>query len=237
MNQAKKRLILAITLAELGGATTFVLGFARWLTSRGFEVIVLAGEGQWLFDRCQEDGIRAIRVTSLRRAISPWNDVRAFFELRRLFRDLKPDAVHLNSTKMGVLGSLAAYFTPPLAPPRQGGEDRVSRIVYRIGGWVFLEPLPTLQKYFYLLIERLTARCKDTIVCVHPGDRIVAERERIRARNDVRVVPNGIDLPAFDARLLPRDEARRRLGTTNGFVFGTIAGFFPAKDLPRYLDA
>ncbi len=228
-NANKKRIVLAITLAEPGGATSFVFGFACWLKAHGHEVTVVAGEGNWLVRRCETAGIPFVRTKRLKREISPWNDLLAVFELRRLFRELRPDAIHLNSTKMGAIGSLAA---------RCCMKRNACRVVYRIGGWVFLEPLPTLRKQTYLCIERLTARFKDTIVCVHPGDETVARERCIKPRDQIITVANGIDLSMFDAALQNRSDARHKLTIDeNTFVFGTIANFYPAKDLPRYLAA
>ena len=241
MISAKKRIVLAITLAEQGGVTSFVYNFAKWLKQADYEVTILAGEGQWLFDRCAEAQIPLIRVPSLKRAISPYYDLKAFFELRRLFKTLKPDAIHLNSTKMGALGSLAirfAYFDPGRLLRDACCVMRIPRVAYRIGGWIFLEPLPAWQKTLYRWIEKFTARFKDVIICVHPGDKLLAEQVGIKPRQGIVSIPNGIDFSAFSQNLLARDQARQTLGLDPGAtVFGTIANFYPAKDLPHYLEA
>src|SRR3990167_6277711 len=46
--------------------------------------------------------------TSLGRDISVVKDIRSFFELYRLFKKERPDVVHLNSSKAGGIGALAA---------------------------------------------------------------------------------------------------------------------------------
>ncbi len=226
MVQAKKRIALAITLAEPGGAQLFLLGFAQWLKEQGHEVTILAGDGEWLFAQCRERNISTHRLRHMGRAIHPLRDARAFLELRRVLKKIKPDALHLNSTKMGIIGSVAGHAA------------QVPRIVYRIGGWVFLEPLSPLIKWIYLQAERWSARWKDVIVCVHPGDATLAQQFNIQPKKDVRVIANGIDLAMFDRDLKTREEARRELGLSDKtFVFGTVANFYPAKDLPRYLEA
>jgi glycosyltransferase involved in cell wall biosynthesis len=78
---------------------------------------------------------------------------------------------------------------------------------------------------------------KDVIVCVNPVDVSLADEVGIKAREAVVAVPNGIDLPKFDAALLPRPQARDKLSLGSEFVFGTTANFYPPKDLPRYLEA
>lgn len=217
-------IVLAITLAVPGGATSFVFDYAFWLKRKGFRVTVLAGEGTWLFERCKQADIPCLPVPFMQREIRPWLDLPAVFALAKLFRSLQPDVVHLNSSKMGVIGSLAARLA------------RVPRVVYCIGGWAFLESLAPWKKRVYVIAERLTARFKDEIICLHPDDKQAGEEHHIRPREKITVIPNGIDLGALDRLRLSRNEARKELGLSQDrFVFGTIANFYPAKNLPVYL--
>ena len=226
MTNAKPHIALAITLGEIGGAQRFVLGFARWLTQRDYRVTLLVGDGAWLETACKQEGLAVIRLQHMGRSLNLVRDAQAFAELTRVLRTLKPDVIHLNSTKMGALGSLAARFV------------RVPRVVYRIGGWVFLEPLRPAVKALYRFIERVSARWKDVIICVHPADALLAAEARIRPRQRIDTVPNGIDMETFSQTLLGRDTARTQLNLApDQFVFGTVAGFYPPKNLPRYLDA
>ncbi len=226
MNQAKKRIVVAITLAEPGGATNFAFGFSKWLHEHGQDVTVLAGDGKWLFDTCHEAGIPIERIPHLGRSIKPIRDWRAYQEIKKKLKEIKPDAIHLNSSKMGVLGGYAAHRL------------KVGRIVYRIGGWAFLEAVLPPISLFYRLAEKWSAHQKNIIVCVHAGDEEIAKKAGIRPKQKIVTIPNGIDLIKFDRDLQPRDRARHALrqdGTQ--FVFGTIAHFYPPKDLPRYLEA
>ncbi len=232
MESAKIKIALAVTLAEQGGVQQFMAGFASWLVAVGHDVTVIAGDGSWLEMRCKEQGIPFIRLRKLGREINPLRDPFAVLELRKVLRDLKPDAIELNSTKMSVVGSIAA---------RLAG---VPRVVYRIGGWSFREVLPTHKLWLYRSLETWTAKLKDVIICVNPDDVRLANEIGLCARENVIAVPNGIDLPHFDAQLLPRDKARAILSEathdsrlTTRFLFGTTANFYPPKDLPRYMQA
>lgn len=217
-------IVVAITQAVPGGTTSLVFDYAFWLKQKGFRVTVLAGEGEWLFERCQEAELPCLRVPFMQREIRPWLDLPAIFSLARLLKELKPDVVHLNSSKMGVVGSISA---------RLAG---VSRVVYCIGGWAFLESIASWKKWVYAVAERLTASLKDQIICLHPGDKQAAEALNIRPREGITVVPNGIDLPSLDRARLSRAEARQLLNLSQDrFVFGTIANFYTTKNLPAYI--
>ncbi|HVM90442.1 MAG TPA: glycosyltransferase, partial [Verrucomicrobiae bacterium] len=240
MESAKMRIVLAVTLGEPGGVQQFLAGFGAFLKSLGHEVTVVSGDGDWLKLRCEALGLPYIRLQKMGREISPLRDLPAIAELKRIFTELKPDAVHLNSAKMGAVGSIAASLA------------KVPHVTYRIGGWTFREELPASKKWLYRRIEISTARFKDVIVCVHPGDEAIAREAGIKPRKRLVTVANGIDLAAFDKNLIARDIARQILLACNGknvcepgahapdektFLFGTVANFYPPKDLSRYLDA
>ncbi len=223
MEQAKQRIALIATLGEQGGVQQFLLGFAQHLAKQGHEVALATGDGPWLIEHAKRIGVRSNRFQHLGRAINPIRDVLALIELVRWLRQEKPDAIHLNSAKAGVLGSIAA---------RLAG---VPHVVYRIGGWTFLEPLPRWQRLAYELAERLTAPLKDVIICVHKGDVEVARVKKIKPRKRIIAVQNGIDVEALHHELLDRGAARATLGIPpDAFVFGTVANFYPAKNLPSY---
>ena len=73
----------------------------------GFEVVAMSAPGPHV-GNLTASGISHIAVPSLTRAMSPAGDLRAFRELHREFRRLRPDIVHTHNPKPGVLGRLAA---------------------------------------------------------------------------------------------------------------------------------
>jgi glycosyltransferase involved in cell wall biosynthesis len=226
MEPAKRRRILfLVTTSDWGGVQHFVFSMAKECQSRDMSVTVAAGGDGELGKRCGDERINYVTLTTMRREISLFHDLAALYEIRMLIRELKPDVVHLNSSKMGIVGSVAADL------------EHVPRIIYRIGGWSFLERVGRVKRMVYLLAERWTAHRKDVIVTVHPGDEEIAKRYHIRPRHRVLTIPNGIDIPAFDAELLSRDEARRTLGLpSDATIIGTVANYYPPKNLPWYLE-
>lgn len=222
---AKPRILFLLTTSDWGGVQFFVHATAVEAKRRGYAVMVAAGGSGELGPRCEASGIRFARLLTMRRDISPFHDLAALHEVRRIIRDFKPDAVHLNSSKMGVLGSVAAEL------------ERVPRVVYRIGGWSFLERISPMKQWMYRMAEKWSASKKDIIVTVHPGDEGVARREAIVPRGRLVTIPNGIDLARFDRELLTRDDARRALGLApSDVVVGTLANYYPPKALPAYLE-
>ena len=111
MDKIKPKLLYVITQGQWGGAQKYVYDLSLALREE-FEIIVAVGEPNDkpdLQNRLKKANLSYIQLRHLRRAISPWHDLLAIFELRGLYRKLKPSIVHLNSSKAGILGSLAAY--------------------------------------------------------------------------------------------------------------------------------
>lgn len=243
--QNSKRLLFVVTQAEWGGVQSYVLRAALEARQRGFDVLVTAGGAGELETRCLKNGIPYRRLLRLRRDLSPLHDIAAIRELKTLMREWRPRVVYLHSSKAGVVGGLAARF----ARRKEDGAG-LPRVIYRIGGWSFLDPVPPLQRLMRLWSERLTARLKDVIITVHPGDEELARRRGIKPRERVVTIPNGLDLDDFDAKLLPRDEARALLRALwrdgvpshaaldeNAPLMLTVANFYPTKNLLGYLDS
>lgn len=220
------RVLLLVTQADWGGVQSFLVRFAKDLKDDGRDVLLAAGGEGELWREAERGGIKTHRLEHMTRDISPVEDVRAVFEIKRLIDNFKPDAIHLNSSKMGVVGSLASARskTKPWT-------------AYRIGGWSFLEPIPPMKQILYRMSEQWSARWKDVIVTVHPGDQELAGHLGIKPRHWLTTVPNGLDVVGFISKLKTRDSARRALGIPEeAFVFGTVANAYATKALLPYLD-
>jgi glycosyltransferase involved in cell wall biosynthesis len=159
-----------VTLSELGGAQSVVVNLSNAL-SKEHEVVVIAGEGDGKMFQMLNPGIRHIKLNSLKRKISPVNEIRTLCSFYQLYRKYKPDIVHLHSSKVGMLGRLVF--------PK-------NKIVYTVHGFDSIR----LAYRKYLPIERfLQNRCK-AIVTVSHYDENNLRAEHIT--HNVRCVYNGI---------------------------------------------
>jgi glycosyltransferase involved in cell wall biosynthesis len=229
-NLPEQAVMLMITSQDWGGAQLYIFELACELKKRGDKVIVCAGKqhGSVLGDldvRCRERQIPFIELQNMVRDINPIANILSVFELARLFRKLKPRVVHLNSTMMGATGSLAATLA------------RVPRRIYCIGGWVFNEDLPRWKKSLYIFIEKLSAKWKDIIIVVHPGDEELAKKLHIQPVKKLVTIPNGVGVNIFEKKLLSREDARAQLGIhSDANIVGTIANAYAPKNLLWYLE-
>ena len=103
----RPRVLIVVTLAETGGAQTYVASLLPALVEE-FDVVVAAHGPGPLLEAARRAGARAVALEHVRRPLSPWRDLRGLLELVALLRRERPDILHANSSKAGVLGRLAA---------------------------------------------------------------------------------------------------------------------------------
>jgi glycosyltransferase involved in cell wall biosynthesis len=200
----KKTILYIVTQAELGGAQRYILDLAKNLNN-DFNIIIAFGKPEKendLIKQLTNANIKYFIIPHLKRAISSIYDFLAIFEIIKLIKKIKPDIVHLNSSKISILGSIASKFASFAYNSRHS-----HYVIYTVHGWVFNEPLPQWQKLFYKYAEKITARWKDKIICVSESDRQIAIKEKIAPADKLITIHNGIAPVNF----LSKEEAKESL--------------------------
>jgi len=196
MEPEKKRLkvLYVITKSNWGGAQKYVYELATGLPKEKFEaVVMLGGEGE-LKHKLDQAGIRTISLSSMQRDVSVGKDAFSFFRLFRTFRKEKPDIVHLNSSKAGGLGSLAA---------RLAG---VPRVIFTAHGWAWNEDRTSFGKATIAFLHWVTMVLSHRIIVVSDYMKKQADAFPFVAGR-IMVIHNGIATPDF----LSRTDAREHL--------------------------
>lgn len=175
-----QKVIYLITKANWGGAQRYVYDLATHLPKEEFNAAVAYGTEGLLAKRLHEAGLTTFRISSLQRDVSLSADVSSFFELLTLFRKEKPDIVHLNSSKAGGVGALAARIAG------------VPKIVFTAHGWPFWEQRGALSRALIYLASWLTALISHRVIVVSDYDLKVAQEMLFIAPKVTRIY-NGID--------------------------------------------
>lgn len=232
-NKRPKILYIA-TLGRTGGVYRYIEYLAGRLRE-DFDIAVAAGEGGGdLVEWAKEQGIRAIPLKHLERELSfgilpTLGDIQTFLDLFRHIRRERYDIVHLNSSKMGLIGTIAARLA------------RTQKIIFTAHGWVFNEPkIIRGKRWLWILVSKLAAYFQDYIICVSEYDFDQALRYRIAPPRKLITIRNGIDVKkiAYLQRAKPRAELEEKVGATKDIVIaGTIANSYPTKDLGTMIKA
>lgn len=220
----KKKILYIITQSEWGGAGVYVYSLADKLPKDKFEVAVASGKSasKELVNKLVTKNVRTYPLKKTQRSINPLADIAAVIELFKLIKSFNPDIVHLNSSKVSIIGSIAAKLA------------RVPKVIYTAHGWVFNEPNSWIKNTFYLISEKLTIKMKDHVICVSEFDKKVAEKKKLFPQDKLIAIHNGIDLNKlhFYDKDTARDLLSEKIGITlpsHKKIIGTIANLYKTK--------
>jgi len=216
------KILYLVTKSEIGGAQRYIFDLATNLPPAEFQFMVAAGGDGELFSSLKAKNIMVFKLINLVREINPAKDIKAYFEIKKLIRQIKPDILHLNSSKAGIIGAIA------------GKHAGVKKIIYTVHGFVFNEPMPRWKKTFYRLAEKFSSRYKDKLICVSEFDRQKGIKNKIAPVRKMTTINNGIG----QLKLLDGSTARKQLALpADKIIVGTIANFYPTKGLSYLIKA
>lgn len=150
----QEHICIAITKSNMGGAQKYVLTLADEFQKKGLRVTVLAGGDGILFDELQKRNIPYIRLTQSQRDISLFKEFKLIKELYTILREIKPTALHLNSSKLGAIGAFAGRLA------------RIKKIIFTAHGWAFNEHRSSLQKKLLYIVYWITIFLSSKTICV-----------------------------------------------------------------------
>jgi glycosyltransferase involved in cell wall biosynthesis len=207
-----------ITKSFWGGAQKYVFDMATSLPKGAFEPVVVSSDGS-LLDKLEEQGIRTIAVKRFSRNINILSEPLVFFEFVKIFREERPDIAHLNSSKAGAIGALAARIC------------RVSKIVFTSHGWAFNEDRPVWQKFLIRIFVWVSLVLADRVICVSAKTKNDVKNFPF-VRSKTEIIYNGVK----PYGLLSREEAREKIMEKIGLsrlAGGSVAGqpVFLKKDM------
>jgi len=234
VNTKNPTILFVITQGFWGGAQRYVYDISTALRGR-FDVTVAVGEPEGKTDLQHKleryrSNIDTAQLLHLVRHVSVWRDIRSVFELRKMYKTLKPDIVHLNSSKAGIAGSLAALFL-----------KHKPKIVYTAHGWVFHEPLSSWKKRLYTFFEKNTARIKDAVIVLSKRDADAAQNVLCIPKEKIITIPLGIEESiATKPRLLAREELckEKHISANKSTAWiGVVANLYKTKGIDVFLHA
>ncbi len=216
----KKKILYLVTKDDVGGAQKYVTDLAENLDKSKFQIKILAGG---------KKGIRFLSNAFLPHLLFA-NDLLALTELFFVLKKERPDILHLNSSKAGVIGAIAAKLAG------------VPKVVFTAHGWVFNPDsnIGALRKRLYILLHKIAARFQDVIINVSEYDRQLALRHKIAPAEKLITIRNGID----EIKFLDKKTARRALSAfcqarfpDNATWIGSIGRLVAEKSYEDFIEA
>lgn len=179
MNRNRRR-ILYVAEAMGGGVFTFLVGLCNELVDY-YDIFVAYGIRTQTpddFRKYFDERVHLIRVRNFERSIDPRHDLGAFVELRKIADKVKPDLIHLHSSKAGVLG-------------RWAFDGKKIPLFYTPHGYSFLmSNYNATKRLSYKMVEKLSAVRRCTTISCSEGE----HKETLSLTKNARFVNNGINV-------------------------------------------
>ena len=176
----KKKKILFVVEAMGGGIFTYVVDLANELANYYDMYIAYAVRNQTPknYKEYFDKSIHLINVKNFGRSINPVRDIKAFFEVKNIARKVKPDVIHLHSSKAGGLGRFAF------------SGKKVS-LFYTPHGYSFLmQNHSTGMRMIYKMIEIVCGKRNCTTISCSAGE----HQESLKLTKRAAYVNNGINV-------------------------------------------
>jgi glycosyltransferase involved in cell wall biosynthesis len=186
--------VLHVTHTGEGGVGKCAIDLAADQIARGWQVTVATEPCSELAREAAAAGAQVLPWVATR---SPTPRLpRELLRIRAVVRSVRPDILHLHTSKAGLCGRLAVRGRIPT--------------LFQPHCWSF-QAVDGMLSQLVTLWERLGARWAHAVVCVSEAEHVQGVEHRIKAR--YRVIPNGVDLSRFtDTDDAGRRSARERLG-------------------------
>ena len=219
----KTKILYFITRMDQGGAQASVLLTLKNLNKQQFETYLACGPGGRLDSRLKNDTNHVFFISSLRHDIRPkcfFHDVAALVQMGLVLRRVKPDIVHTNAPKAGVLGRIAARLF-----------WRKAKVVHTFHGLGFAKEQGPKQFQFFVAVEKFCARFTDVLVFV--SRRNAAEAKQLGIGKGVRteLIRAGVNFnPILPLKFDPAAKKASLKIPANAKVVLALANFKPLKN-------
>lgn len=138
-----------------------------------------------LTEELEKLGVKSEIVGSLRRNISPLNDLKSLFAMRQFIKKNRFNVVHTHSSKTGVLGRVASKMAG------------VKKVVHTVHGFAFPLAKSRVEYFFYYFLELISKYFTDVLIVLNEQDYDFAVNKLGYSEKAVHLIENGVDVDQF----------------------------------------
>lgn len=225
------KVLRIINRFNLGGPTYNVAYLSKFLSSN-YETLLVGGQkdesedsSEFILDKYD---LKPIIVDEMMRELDIKNDWKAYWKIRKIIEEYKPDIVHTHAAKAGTVGRLAAYHC------------KVPVIMHTFHGHVFHSYFGKLKTLFFKTIERFLAARSTVIIAISEKQKEeLSLIHKIAKPEKFRIVRLGFDLQKFqDQQAEKRKSFRDKyLLDEEEIAIGIIGRLVPVKNHHLFFDA
>ncbi|MGN1058087.1 MAG: glycosyltransferase family 4 protein [Candidatus Avelusimicrobium sp.] len=219
----KTKILYFITRLDQGGAQASVLMTLKNLNKQQFETYLACGVGGRLDGKIKSDAKHVFFLSALRHEVRAKNflyDLWAIFQMGRVLRRVKPDIVHTNAPKAGVLGRLAARIF-----------WRKAKVVHTFHGLGFAKEHGEKRFKFFVAVEKFCAKFTDVLVFVSRKNAAEAKQLGIGKGVRTELIRAGVNFnPILPLKFDPAAKKASLKIPANAKVVLALSNFKPLKN-------
>lgn len=183
------------------------------------------GSSRFILDNL---GITPVLIPQMKREVNLADDIRSYYEIKKLIKKINPQIVHTHASKAGALGRLAA------------SKMKVPVIVHTFHGHVFHSYFGKLKTDLVIRTERYLAKKSTAIVAISEKQKKeLVDEFKICEAGKVHVIPLGFDLTKFKTdKEIKRKKFRDKYKIDDEKVVISIVGrLVPIKNHRLFIDS
>lgn len=175
----------------------------------------------------EQEGLKPVIIDSMQRSIHPYNDRKAYREVRSLIRGFRPDIVHTHASKAGMIGRMAAL------------QEKVPVIVHTFHGHVFQNYFSRVKTGVFKQLERSLAKRSSAVIAISElQHHELSEVHRVVPKHKLHTIRLGFELERFVHHREERRAAFRRQWqlADDTIAVGIIGRLAPVKNHRMFID-
>jgi glycosyltransferase involved in cell wall biosynthesis len=182
-----------ITRMNTGGPAVFLDHLTNAMNDLGTQSTIAYGyceSNEADYTETHKLNSELFKVKALHRSLNPFDDLKAFFALRRVIREINPDLVNTHTSKAGVLGRIAAKSI-----------SRNISVVHTYHGHLIYGYFAKYKTFVFTLIERFLALFTNAAVSITKETQTSLQKLKIGKKLKWNVIHLGI--PVTSTSFLP----------------------------------
>lgn len=180
------KVLHVITRMNTGGPAVFLDHLTNAISKLDWESVIAYGyceNNESDYTDNHKLKAQLIKIISLHRSLNPVDDLRAFFQIRKVIKQVKPDLVNTHTSKGGFLGRIAAKSVSRKLP-----------VVHTFHGHLIYGYFARYKSFVFTIIERFMSLFTDSAVAVTGETKKSLIRLGIGKKLNWQVIPIGIPI-------------------------------------------
>lgn len=213
-----KKIVLITECMEKGVGKHVVDLYKNLKKDENIKIYVLYGKNRASEEYKNEVKEDSIELLTLERNIGI-KDIKSFFEIRKILKEIKPDVVHCHSSKAGFSGRIAAKSV------------KVKKIIYSPHAYFFLKyNEKSLKRKIFIVAEKILSKLFTTkTITTSKGEDDAFIKYKIDKEDKRILIEHGIEVKEFSKEQI--DSERKKYNVLEDDIFiGAMARFEEQKD-------